>query len=85
MRLDFHRHQPVSELVSELGHVGFVVRTNDKVTEGANDAKRGDVNRAVCGGIDGEGKHVESVMFKRDHEVFGRVPFGVFVELMFRD
>ena len=59
-----------------------MVRTDDEVTEGANDAKRSDVNRVVCDGIDGENKGVESVMFKWDNKVFSGVPFGIFVELV---
>jgi len=84
MGLDFHRHNPSSKLVSELGRVRCVMGTNDEVTTGANDTKRGDVNRVVCGGIDGESKGVESVMLEWNHEIFSGVPLGVFVELVLR-
>jgi len=68
--------------VSELGCVRHVVRTNDEVTEGANDAKHGDVNRVVCDGIDGESEGVETVVLEWGHQIFSGVPFGIFVELV---
>jgi len=46
--------------------------------------KRGNVNRVVSSGVDSESKSVESVMLKRDHEIFNGVPSGVFVKSMLR-
>ena len=56
------------------------MRTDDKVTEDVENAKRGDIDRAVRGGIDGENECIESVVSKWNCEVFSRVAFATFVK-----
>jgi len=59
------------------------VRANDKVAEDAKDAKHGNVNRVVCGGVYGEGEGVETVVLKWDHDIFSGIPLDVFIESVF--
>ena len=56
------------------------MRTDDKVTEDVENAERGDIDRAVRGGIDSENECIESVVLKWNQEVFSRVPFAAFVK-----
>ena len=58
--------------------------TNDKVAKGIEDVERDDMNRVICGGVDGESDGVEAVVLERGHEIFDGVPFAVFVESVFR-
>jgi len=57
---------------------------NDEVPEDAKDAKRGNVNRVVCGGVDGESDSTEAVVFEWVHKIFNWIPLIASVELVFR-
>ena len=58
---------------------------NDEVMEDVEDAKLGDMNQAICDGIYGESEGVETVVLKRNQEIFSRVPFSVFVDSVLSD
>ena len=59
------------------------MRTDDKVTEDTKDAKHGNPNGVVRGGVYGEDEGIEAVVLKWDHGIFGAVPLAVFVERVF--
>ena len=59
------------------------MRVNDKVAEGAKDAKVGNMDGVVRGGVYGEGEGVENVVLKWDHGIFSGIPLDIFVELVF--
>ena len=62
-----------------------IVRTNDEVMEDVEDAKLGNMNRAIRDGIYGESEGVETVALKRNQEIFSGVPFPAFVDSMLGD
>ena len=59
------------------------MRGNDEVAEGAKDAKHGNVDGVVRGGIYGEGEGVKTVVLKWDNGIFGGVLFAILVESVF--
>ena len=61
------------------------MRTNEKDAEDVEDAKHGNRDRTVRGGIDGKSEGIKAIVLKWNHEIFRRVPFTVFVESVFRD
>ena len=61
------------------------MRTNDEVMEDVEDTKLGDMNRAIRDGIYGESEGVETVVLKRNQEIFSGVPFSVFVDSVLCD
>ena len=60
------------------------MRTDNEISEGVEDAKHCDVNRGICGGIDGKSEGMEIIAFEWDHKIFSGAPFVTFVELVFR-
>ena len=58
------------------------MRANDEVAEGAKNAKHGDMDGVVRGGVYGKGEGVEAVVLKWDHVVFSGIPLDVFVKFV---
>ena len=56
---------------------------NDEVPKDVKYAEHGNVNRAVCGGVDGESDSVKTVVFEWVHKIFSWVLLIVSVELVF--
>lgn len=59
------------------------MRMNDEVPKDVKDAEHGNVNRTVCGGVDGESDGMKTVVFEWVHKIFGWVPSTVSVESVF--
>jgi len=59
------------------------VRMNGEVPKDVKYAEHGNVNRAVCGRVDGESDSMKAVVFEWVHKIFSWVPFTVSVELVF--
>ena len=59
------------------------MRANEKVADGAKDAKHSNMDRVVRGGVYGEGEGVETVVLEWGRGIFSGNPLDIFVEFVF--